>query len=179
MLIYWQLFRYSLECIRTSDTIKEWAAIAAANKNKNFVDFRKLAADQLNSLNVMMFKMKSTMRPQTWNAIMNTLTSEQIKEVDLLLNEVTELSESAIEGITQQVKDAKIRAGIPLNNPEEQQVASEQEPKTFTASDMWTAWYNGSFAEKGKADSYGFDEFMKEQFDFSVSRPPEDRPRSW
>jgi hypothetical protein len=120
LLILWQLFKVSLECIRTSDTIKEWAEIAKANKNKNFVDFRALAAAQLNSLNAMIFKMKSTMRPETWNAIMSTLTSEQIKEVDLLLNEITELREDAIERITTQIKEAKLRSGIPLNNPEEQ-----------------------------------------------------------
>ena len=119
LLIIWQLMKYELECIRTSDTIKEWAEEAKRNKNKSFIDFRVLAANQLNSLNAMIFQMKKTMQPATWNAIISTLTSEQVKEIDLLLNEVTELREDAIERITTQVKEAKVRAGIPLNDPEE------------------------------------------------------------
>lgn len=121
LLIYWQLFKYALECIRTSDTIKEWAEEAKKNKNKAFVDFRILAAQHLNVMNVMILKMKQTMRPDTWNAIMSTLTSEQVKEIDLMLNELTELGENAIERITQQIKEAKFRAGIPLNDPKDQQ----------------------------------------------------------
>ena len=119
LLILWQLMKYNLECIRKSDTIKDWSEEAKKNKNKNFVDFRTLAADQQRSLDAMILKMKKTMRPETWNAIMATLTSEQIKEVDLLLNEITELREDAIERITFQVKEAKVRAGIPLNDPDE------------------------------------------------------------
>lgn len=119
MLILWQLFKANLECIRTSDTIKQWAEEAKKNKNKSFVDLRILAADQLRSLNAMILKIKQTMRPATWNAIMSTLTSEQVKEIDLLLNEITELREDAIERITVQVKEAKVRAGIPLNDPDE------------------------------------------------------------
>ena len=115
MLIYWQLFRWSLDCIRNSETLKEWAKEATENKNKNFVDLRILSADQLRSLDAMILKMKNTMRPETWNAIMKTLTSEQVREIDLLLNELTEIGENAIEGITNQVKEAKLKAGIPLN----------------------------------------------------------------
>lgn len=119
VLILYQLFKYNLECIRTSDTIKAWAEEAKRNKNKSFVDFRVLAAEQQRSLDGMILKMKKTMRAETWNAIMSTLSSEQVKEIDLLLNEITELKEHAIEGITMQVKEAKIRAGIPLNDPDE------------------------------------------------------------
>lgn len=117
MLILWQIMRYNLECIRTSDTLKEWAQAAKDNKNKGFVDLRVIAGNHLNVLNAMILKIKATMRPVTWNAIMSTLTSEQVMEIDLLLNEITELKENAIEGITRQVKEAKIRAGIPLNDP--------------------------------------------------------------
>lgn len=114
-LILYQLFRTNLECIRKSETIKEWSEAAKRNKNKNFIDFRTLAADQQRTLDAMILKMKGTMSPVTWNAIMNTLSSEQVQEINLLLNEITELREDAIEGITKQVKDAKTRAGIPLN----------------------------------------------------------------
>lgn len=86
------------------------------NKNKSFVDFRVLAVDTVRSLDAMVLKMKSTMSAETWNAVMHTLRSEQVIEIDLLLNEITELSESAIEGITTKVKEAKQLAGIPLNN---------------------------------------------------------------
>lgn len=120
VLVVWQVFRHNLEDLRTSTTIAEWAAEAKKNKNKNFTDFRILAAGQLNSLNAMILKMKSTMKPHTWNAILSTLSSEQVKEIDLLLNEITELREDAIERITLQVKEAKIRSGIPLNDPTEQ-----------------------------------------------------------
>jgi hypothetical protein len=119
-LICWQLMKYNMECIRTSDTIKEWAEEAKKNRNKNFVDLRIIAADQLRSLNATILKIKATMKPVTFNAIMSTLTSEQIHEINLLLNEVTELRENAISGITADVKRAKIAAGIPLNNSDEQ-----------------------------------------------------------
>lgn len=118
LLIYWQVFKVALECIRTSDTIKQWAQVAKANKNKDFVDFRVLAADQQRSLDAMILKMKKTMRAETWNAIMTTLSSEQVKEIDLLLNELTELSAVSIEGIAKEIKEAKTKAGIPLNNEE-------------------------------------------------------------
>jgi hypothetical protein len=117
LLINWQLFKTSLECIRTSDTIKEFAAVAKQNKNKNFVDLRVLAAEQQRSLDAMILKIKRTMQPDTWNAVMNTLTGEQIKEIDLLINEITVLDDHVIEGITKNVKQAKIDAGIPLNDP--------------------------------------------------------------
>ena len=119
LLIYWQLMKTTLECIRTSDTIKEWAAIAKADKNKSFVDFRVLAADQQRSLDGMILKMKRTMSSDTWHAVMSTLTGDQVKEIDMLLNEITELSENAIEAITNNVKQAKVNAGIPLNDPTE------------------------------------------------------------
>lgn len=119
LLIYWQLMKTALECIRTSDTIKEWAAIAKADKNKSFVDFRVLAADQQRTLDGMILKMKRTMSSDTWNAVMSTLTGNQVKEIDMLLNEITELSENAIEAITNNVKQAKVNAGIPLNDPTE------------------------------------------------------------
>ncbi len=119
LLVQLQLAKHALEAVRTSETLREWAEIAKAKKNKSFVDFTILAANELNNINVMMFRMKKSMLPVTWNAIMNTLTSEQVKEIDLLLNEITELREDAIERITVQVKEAKVRAGIPLNNPDE------------------------------------------------------------
>lgn len=119
LLVVWQVYKHCLETIRTSETITQWATEAKKNKNKNFVDFRVLAAEQLNQLNAMLFKMKKSMTPDTFNAIMGTLTSEQLKEIDLLLNEITELKENAIEAITYQVKEAKVRAGIPLNDPSE------------------------------------------------------------
>lgn len=119
LLIYWQLMKTALECIRTSDTIKEWAAIAKLAKNKDFVDFRILAADQQRSLDAMILKMKKTMQYNTWNAVMSTLTGEQVKEIDMLLNEITDLNDKAIESITNNVKLGKVNSGIPLNNPKE------------------------------------------------------------
>ena len=119
LLIYWQLMKNALECIRTSDTIKEWATTAKFDKNKSFVDFRILAAEQQRSLDGMILKMKKTMSSDTWNAIMNTLRGEQVMEMDLLINELTDISENAIEAITSNVKQAKVNARIPLNDPTE------------------------------------------------------------
>jgi len=119
LLIYWQLMKNALECIRTSDTIKEWATTAKSDKNKSFVDFRILAAEQQRSLDGMILKMKKTMSSDTWNTIMNTLRGEQVMEMDLLINELTDLSENAIEAITSNVKQAKVNARIPLNDPTE------------------------------------------------------------
>ena len=118
MLIYWQLFKVNLECIRTSDTLKEWSQEAKKNKNKDFVDLRILAADHIRAMDAMILKMKKTLRPNTWNAIMSTLTGEQVKEIDLLMNEITELKEDVITNITEEVKEAKRKADIPLNNEE-------------------------------------------------------------
>jgi len=117
--VYWQLMKVSLECLRTSDTLKEWATIAKANKDKSFVDYRVLASDQQRSLDAMILKMKTTMDTDTWNVVMNHLTSEQMQEMNLLLNELTELNEHAIEAITTNVKQAKVNAQIPLNDPTE------------------------------------------------------------
>lgn len=119
ILILYQLMKHSLEDLRTSDLVKEWATEAKKNKNKNFSDFRIIAADQINYLNGMILKMKKSMNTDTFNAIMSTLTSEQVKEIDLLLDEITELSEDAIERITYQIKEGKVRAGIRLNDPDE------------------------------------------------------------
>ena len=106
-LILWQLFKQNLGCIQKSETIKEWSQLAKENKNKSFVDFRILAGEQIRHLDGMILKMKKTMQPETWNAVMTALTSEQIKEIDLLLDEITVLSESTIEEITTKVKEAK------------------------------------------------------------------------
>lgn len=119
VLIMWQLFKYATIDLRDSETIKDWAAEAKKNKNNSFVDLRIAAADQLRYLTSFMIKLKSSMKPETFNAIMKTLTSEQVQEIFLLMDEVTELREDALERITTQIKEAKIRAGIPLNNPQE------------------------------------------------------------
>lgn len=117
LLLLYQMFKRSLECIRTSDTIKEWAAIAKANKNKDFVDFRVLAANQQRSLDVMLLNMKKTFRPETWNELMIIFSNEQLYEIDLLIDEIKELSTDTIERITQHIKQGKLENGIHLNDP--------------------------------------------------------------
>lgn len=113
-LILWQLHRYSLNDIRESETLKEYSK--AAKSNKSFVDLRICATDLLRSMDSYMFKVKKSMQIDTYNAIMNTLNSDQVREISLLMDELTELSATAIEKITISVKEAKVNAGIPLNN---------------------------------------------------------------
>lgn len=112
LLLLYQMFKRSLESIRTSDTIKEWAAIAKANKNKDFVDFRVLAANQQRSIDVMLLNMKKSFNSYTWNQLMIILSAEQFFEIDLLIDEVKELDADTIKRITEEIKKGKVENGI-------------------------------------------------------------------
>ena len=103
-LIFWQLFKSATEQIRTSEVIKQWAIDAKQAKNKSFIDFRSLAANQINGMNVMLLKMKGVMKGDTWNIINTVLTSEQVKEIDLLLDEIIDMKDFEIEQITNEIK---------------------------------------------------------------------------
>lgn len=116
LLLLYQMFKRSLESIRTSDTIKEWAAIAKANKNKDFVDFRVLAANQQRSIDVMLLNMKKSFNSYTWNQLMIILSAEQFFEMDLLIDEVKELDADTIKRITEEIKKGKVENGIFPNN---------------------------------------------------------------
>ena len=107
MLILWQLYKQSLEDIRTSEYLKEIAVQAKEEKNKSFQDIRTIAVDQLNTLNAAMFKIKRTMSGSTWNLLMKELSSEEIHEINLLLEEVVEMDAIDIEDITKQIKNWK------------------------------------------------------------------------
>lgn len=107
VLVYYQLIKRSLEAIRISKPLKKWAEYAKANKNKSFVDFRGLAANQQRSLDVMVLNMKKTIRHDTWNILMKHLADDNIKEIDLLLDEVMDLDEATIAAITQKIDTEK------------------------------------------------------------------------
>lgn len=107
MLIYWQLYKVNLIEIKESETVKELVQIAKQNKNKSFVDIRQLAVEQIRSMNSFLFKLKSTMSSTTWNLLMQELSSEKLKEINLLLDDVAEMDTVDIEDITKQIKNWK------------------------------------------------------------------------
>jgi len=107
MLIYWQLYKVNLIEIKESETIKELVQIAKQNKNKSFVDIRQLAVEQIRAMNAFLFKLKGTMSSTTWNLLMQELSSEKLKEMNLLLDEVVEFNEQGLEDITKQIKNWK------------------------------------------------------------------------
>ena len=114
--IYYQLFRTALEDIRTSDTIKEWSKEAKVCKNKDFIDLRPHVADSIRKLDSLMLILKKTMQPKTFNAIMDVLQSEQVKEIDLLVEELTNLSAETIEKVTETIKEEKLLNNIQIAN---------------------------------------------------------------
>ena len=107
MLIYWQLYKVNLIEIKESETVKELVQIAKQNKNKSFVDIRQLAVEQIRSMNSFLFKLKSTMSSTTWNLLMQELSSEKLKDINLLLDDVAEMDTVDIEDITKQIKNWK------------------------------------------------------------------------
>lgn len=109
MFILWQLYRSSLKDLNQSDTLTEWAKNAKLVKNKDFVNVKVLAGEQIRYMDTYILKIKKSMSAETWNGIMNTLTGEQVKEISLLLDEVKHLSENTIEQITGQIKEGKTK----------------------------------------------------------------------
>jgi hypothetical protein len=107
MLVFWQLYKYALEDIRSSEYAKELTAKAKEEKNKNFQDIRVIATDQLNVMGAAMFKLKKTITNTTWNELMKELLSEDVHEISLLIDQITEMNAIDIEDITKQIKNWK------------------------------------------------------------------------
>ena len=122
MLVFWQLYKYTLEDIRTSEYAKELAAIAKENKNKNFQDIRVVAADQINFMSSTMFKLKRVMHSDTWNTLMRELSSEDVHEINLLIDEVVEMELHEIEKLVKSIQDDRVKNNTPkdknISNPE-------------------------------------------------------------
>ena len=125
MLIYWQLYKVNLIEIKESETIKELVQIAKQNKNKSFVDIRQLAVEQIRAMNAFLFKLKGTMSSTTWNLLMQELSSEKLKEMNLLLDEVVEFNEQDLEDITKQIKNWKQNARMQNNSSKDQNSNNE------------------------------------------------------
>jgi len=63
-----------------------------------------------------MLTLKSTMQPLTFTYIMQVLQSEQVKEIDLLVEELTNLSAETLEKITNTIKEEKVLKNIEIIN---------------------------------------------------------------
>ncbi len=111
LLILWQLWKVALTSIQTSDTLALWAAKAKENKNKGYVDLRVLAAEQLRYIQSFLIRMKRTLTPETFNAVMTELSGPQIDEINLLIEEATYLEEEQVADIWKKVQE--VRKAIP------------------------------------------------------------------
>ena len=103
MFMIYTLFRTSLEEIRTSETLKQWAAIAKSNNNKEFMDLRGPSADLIRGMDSYLMKVKKTMRNDTFNQIYKMLTSENIQEINILLENISDTSEKFLTDLNAEI----------------------------------------------------------------------------
>jgi hypothetical protein len=102
-----QLFRKTLNDIRTSETLIFYREQAKQNKARDFVDLTVVAADAMRQLDSMIPKMMKVIEPGTWNSIAKDLAEDYINSIHVILENITYLSDEDIEEVIAFIEQKK------------------------------------------------------------------------
>ena len=102
-----QLFRKTLNDIRTSETLIFYREQAKKNKATGFVDLTVVAADTIRQLDSMIPKMMKVIEPGTWNSIAKDLAEDYINSIHVILENITYLSDEDIEDVIAFIEQKK------------------------------------------------------------------------